>query len=160
LCVFRSESDAGSQLNHAPAQAFDAKQSNEARPERSDVNQASGQNVGGSSIGFEHGDSMVNLYDHKEQQSKANFKENNVQQKHRDGLSRNTDHDKDRSEHRDAFTDAKNGRYRSKNSFSEGCMEDTGGKRHSVNERLRVVRQEESGRNASLAGDSTPSRQV
>jgi len=161
LYVFRSASDAGSRLNHAPAHVSDAKQSHEARPERSAVNQASGQSVGGSSVDFEHGDGMVNSYCHKEEQSKANFKENHFKQKHHDGLSRNTDHDKNGSEHRNAyFPDVKNGRYRSNNSFSEGRMEATEGKRSSVNERLCVARQKESGRNASLAIDSTTSLQV
>jgi hypothetical protein len=146
----------------------DAKQSNEARPERSAVNQASGQNVGGSSVDFEHGDSTVNLYYQKEEQKKANlkekkanFKDNHFKQPHLDGLSRNTDHDKNGSEHRNAyFPDVKNGRYRSSNSFSEGRMGATEGKRSSVNEQLCVVRQKESGRNASLATDSMTSLQV
>ena len=160
MYVFRSASDAGSHLNHAPAQVPDAKQSNEARPERSAVNQASGQNVGGSSVDFEHGDSTVNLYCQKEQ-SKANFKENHLKQPHRDGLSRNTDRDMNGSEHRSAhFPNAKNGRYRSSNGFSEGHMGATEGKRSSVNERLCVVRQKESGRCASLATDSMTSIQV
>jgi len=161
LYVFRSASDTGSQLSHAPAQVSDAEQSHEARPERGAVNQASGQNVGGSSVDFEHGDSMVNSYCHKEEQRKANFKDNHFKQKHHDGLSRNTDHDKNRSEHRNAyFPDVKNGRYKSNNSFSEGRMGATEGKRSSVNERLYVARQKESDRNASLAIDSTTSLQV
>jgi len=160
LYVFRSASDAGSQLSHAPTQVSDAEQSHEARPERGAVNQASGQNVGGS-VDFEHGDSMVNSYCHKEEQSKANVKENHFKQKHHDGLSRNTGHDENRSEHRNAyFPDVKNGRYRSNNSFSEGRMGATEGKRSGVNERLYVARQKESGRNASLAIDSTTSLQV
>ena len=120
----------------------DAEQSHEARPERSDVDQAIEQNVGGSSVGFERGDSMVNSYCHKEEQSKANFKENG-------------------SEHRSAYvTVVKNGRCRSNNSFSEGRVGATEGKRRSVNERLCVARQKESGKNASLASDSTISLQV
>jgi len=151
LFVFRAASDAGSQLSHASVQVSDAEQSHEARPERGAINQASGLNVGGSSVDFEHGDSMVNSYCHKEEQRKANFKENHFKQKHHDELSRNTDHDKNGSEHRNAyFPDVKNGRYRSNNSFSEGCMGATEGKRSSVNERLNVARQKESGRNASL----------
>lgn len=161
MYVFRSASDAGSRLNHAPAQVSDAKQSHEARPERSAVDQASGQNVGGSSVDFEHGDSMVNSYCHKEEQSKANFKENHFKQKHHDGLSRYTDHDKNGREHRSAcFPDVKNGRYRSNNSVSEACMGTTEGKRSSVNERLCVARQKESGRSSSLATDSMTSLQV
>jgi hypothetical protein len=139
----------------------DAKQSHEARPERSAVNQASGQNVGGSSVDFEHCDHMVNSYCHKEEQSKANFKENHFKQKHHDGLSRNADHDKKGSEcHNAYFPDVKNGRYRSNNSFSEGRVGATEGKRSSVNERLCVARQKGSGRNASLAIDSTTTLQV
>jgi hypothetical protein len=139
----------------------DAKQSHEARPKRSAVNQASGQNVGGGSVDFEHGDGMVNSYCHTEEQGKANFKENHFEQKHHDGLSRNTDHDKNGSEHRNAyFPDVGNGRYRSNNSFSEDRMWATEGKRRSVNERLCVTRQKESGRNASLAIGSTTSLQV
>jgi hypothetical protein len=153
LCVFSSDSDAGSEPNHAAAQALDDKQGHEARPERSDSNQASGLNVAGSSVGFEHGG-------HKEKQSKVNLKENNFQQKDHDGPSRNTAHDRNRNEHHNAFTDAKNGRYRSNNSFIEGGMEDTERKRRSVNERLRVPRQEESCRNVSLATDSATSLQV
>jgi hypothetical protein len=137
-----------------------AKQSNEARPERSAVNQASGQNIGGSSVDFEHGDSTVNLYCQKEQ-SKTNFKENHFKQPHHDGLSRNTDRGKKGSEHRNAhFPNIKNGRYRSSNSFSEGHMGTTEGKRSSMNERLCVVKQKESGRSASLATDSMTSLQV
>ena len=161
MYVLRSASDAGSRLNLAPAQLSDAKQSHEARPERSAVNQTSGQNVGGSSVDFERGDSMVNSYCHNEEQSKANFKENHFKQKHHNGLNRNTDHDKNGSEHRNAFfPDVKNGRYRSNKSFSEGRMGATEGKRSSVNERLCVARQKEIGRNVSLAIGSTTSLQV
>jgi hypothetical protein len=139
----------------------DAKQGHEARPVRSAVNQASGQNVGGGSVDFEHGDGMVNSYCHEEEQSKANFKENYFKQKHHDGLSRNTDHDKKESEHRNAyFPDVKNGRPISNNSFSEGRMGATEGKRSSVNERLHVARQKANGGNASVAIDSMTSLQV
>jgi hypothetical protein len=161
LYVSRSASDAGCRLNHAPAQVSHAKQSHEAGPERRAVNQASGQNLDGSYVDFVRDDSMVNSFCHKEKQSRANFKENNFKQKHHDGLSRNTDHDKNGSEHRKAcFPDVKNDGYRSNNSSSKGRMGAQEGKRCSVNERLCVARQKENCRSASLAIDSATSLQV
>lgn len=60
--------------------------------------------------------------------------ENHFKQPHHDGLSRNTDHNKNGSEYRNAyFPDVKNGRYRSSNSFSEGCM---GGHRRKEEQRF------------------------
>lgn len=166
VCIPKlSASDAakspGSQLNRGPAQVPDGKQSHEPRLERSDVHQATGQNIDGSSDSFAHGDSMINSHCNKEEHSKTNFKENCFKKNYHDGLNRNADCDKSRSDHFNAqLSDTKKGRYRSNNSSIEGRVVATERKRSSVNERLSFARQKENGRNISLASDSTTSHQI
>jgi hypothetical protein len=121
------------------------------------VHQTNGQN----GDGFECGDSRINSYHNKEEQSKTNFKANNFKQNCHDGLNRNIDCDKNRNGHHSGhLTSIKKERYRPNNSSSEGYIGTMEGKRSSVNERLLAARQKEGGKNASLASNSMTSQQV
>jgi hypothetical protein len=165
MYVFRPLGDAlkspGSQQNYVSAQCSDLKQRHEQRLGRNDVSQDSIQNRHGSSDGVGQGDGRIKSHFGREEQSKANSKENQFKQTIHDRQNRSTGCNENRNGHMNAqFSGSKKDGFRSSNSFSEDRTGAPEAKRGSVNERLCVGRHVERNGNTSLASDDTTSPKV